>query len=372
MRVLRVNWAETIKGEALTQQDDLFSEPGTPSAPALSPVQVLPLGKYKGKPYDVLLTDSAYALWMLSSMYAKLERQHPALFAFLISRFGPPDHTPVHNALQNRFLDEDFCLKFALASSARLRDAASRLGQLDVSLEGSWLENVRRSFAATLHLSAFHSNKVALEKGTRRLEELRDALMQEWSLLRTYGFDRDVPVKDGWCVPLRMSGLEFEAEGSDASYRVELRYEVVGSRVSTPAGEPRQSALLSQLSALSYFRIEVKPVVGDDYPAVLRRMKTAQNNALLIDEFNGVGATWEQLVKVFALSNISVVTVEDVERVEIPAALRGFAVEPLDGPRAKAIVQSEFDAHLAALRRQVEQRPEPDPKKTGWIDDEPA
>lgn len=355
----------------MTQQDDLFSGSGSPTASALTPVQLLPLGKYKGKPYDVLLTDSAYALWMLQSMYAKLEHQHPALFAFLISRFGPPDQTPVHNALQNRFLDEAFCLKFGLASSPRLREAAAHLSQLNFDLEGFWRKNVRDSLASHLRLSDVESNKTALARGTKKLEVMRDALAKEWELLRLYGADRDKVVRDGKVNPLRFYGLEFEAEGADVSYRMELGYELFARRSDVVTGAHRETARLAQLAAQLGFRIEVKPVVGDDYPAVLRRMKTARNNALLVEEFNGSGATWEQLVKVFALSNISVVLLEDVEQVELPQGLHEFTVELLSQARALAILGQEFDAHLAELQKRVAQRPEPDPRKTRWSDDGP-
>lgn len=349
----------------MTQQDDLFGGTDSPCAPPALSSQVLPLGKYKGKPYDVLLTDSAYALWMLSSMYAKLEKQHPALFAFLISRFGPPEHSPVHNELQNRFLDEDFCMRFAMACSPKLRSAAAHLSQLRFDIEALWQKNVRDSFAPILRLSNWDSNKAALARGTKRLEALRNALAEEWSLLKLYGADRDRPGTAGVCMPTRLYGLEFEDEGADVSFSLRLCYELYASRSEVPTGERRYSELLTKMEAQRKFRIEVKPVVGDDYPAVLRRMKAANNNALLVEEFNGAGATWAQLVKVFALSKINVVSLEEVERTVVPEGIQSFSFEPLTETRAHAILAQEFADHLAELQARVAQRPEPGPPRIG-------
>lgn len=356
-------------------QEDLFSgaegllAPVTPLAPATD--RLLPLGKYKGQPFEVLLTDAGYAVWLLGSKYAQLEQKYPALFAFLVGRFGLPERTPVHNSLQNRFLDEEFCLRFALASSPRLRAAADQLAQLKFDLEPLWRKNVQDSFAASLRLSETHSNKTALARGAKWLEALRGALKAEWPLLRLYGATRDLPAREGKCITLELSGLEFEADGADVRYRVEMGFELLARRSDVLTGERRDTAVLAQLQAPRSFRIEVKPVVGDDYPMVLRRMKAANNTALLVGEYNGVGATWEQVVKVFSLSKISVVTLDEVEQLQLPPGIREFSAAPLLQPEAEAIVEQEFSAHLAELHRLVEQRTEPDPRKTRWSDDGP-
>jgi len=358
---------QQLTSRAVAQQNDLFFTTEEPPAPALT--RVLPVGKYKGQSFDVLLTDTAYALWMLSSMYAKLEQKHPALFAFLISRFGPPDQTPVHNALQNRFLDETFCLQVGLASSSRLREVAALLTPLTVDLEGHWKRNVLGCLEPCLVLSDYDSNEKALGRGLLSLETLRATLQKEWNLLRLYGADRDLPAGTK-CVPLRLANLEFEAKGADVSYRVDLGYELLAKRSGpAPGFDRREYGVLARESATGSLHIEVKPVVGDDYPAVLRRMKTANNNVLLVGEYNGTGATWEQLVKVFALSKISVVSLEEVEKVELPAVFQELPVRPLTQAHAEVILTQEFEAEVAALRQKVAERPEPDSRMTSWSDD---
>jgi hypothetical protein len=59
-------------------------------------------------------------------------------------------------------------------------------------------------------------------------------------------------------------------------------------------------------------RVEIKPVVGDDYPAVLRQMKRNGSKYLLVREYNGVGATRQQFVDTFKTADIKVVFLDEV------------------------------------------------------------
>jgi hypothetical protein len=72
--------------------------------------------------------------------------------------------------------------------------------------------------------------------------------------------------------------------------------------------------------------IEIKPLLGDDYPCVLRKMNTqieltnqkyirektkTPRYALLLKEFNSTTTTIDELVKIFKQSNIHVIFVSD-------------------------------------------------------------
>ena len=76
----------------------------------------------------------------------------------------------------------------------------------------------------------------------------------------------------------------------------------------------------NNLNFTQILRVEIKPSVGDDYPAVLRQMRVNQSNVLLVDNYTGVGATREQFIKTFAAANIAVVFLEAVERLANTAA----------------------------------------------------
>lgn len=51
-------------------------------------------------------------------------------------------------------------------------------------------------------------------------------------------------------------------------------------------------------------RIEIKPQMGDDYPAVLRQMKVSECNVLYLVAYTGSGATLGQVKQIFRMSGI--------------------------------------------------------------------
>lgn len=77
------------------------------------------------------------------------------------------------------------------------------------------------------------------------------------------------------------------------------------------------------------FHLELKPTIGDDYPAILRRMKAAwfsgqpsrndvarrdyvSNMVLVLEEYTGAGATCEQFIEIFEASGIRVVFLDEI------------------------------------------------------------
>ena len=67
--------------------------------------------------------------------------------------------------------------------------------------------------------------------------------------------------------------------------------------------------------------IEIKPTIGDDYPAVLRQIHAKQQrlgsgrgaDMLFVERYTGTGATEQQFVQTFALSQVKVIFRHQVE-----------------------------------------------------------
>jgi hypothetical protein len=59
--------------------------------------------------------------------------------------------------------------------------------------------------------------------------------------------------------------------------------------------------------------IEIKPTVGDDYPAVLRQMRANYSDVLFLQSYVGAGATEEQFIATLHMSGIKVVFRRDVD-----------------------------------------------------------
>lgn len=72
-------------------------------------------------------------------------------------------------------------------------------------------------------------------------------------------------------------------------------------------------------SYYKYFSVEIKPSVGDDYPSILRQIKSLKPiyryscySVLLINEYCGKGISEENFIKLFYTQGIIVVFVKDV------------------------------------------------------------
>src|SRR5262249_17313311 len=110
---------------------------------------------------------------------------------------------------------------------------------------------------------------------------------------------------------------KFEERGIDVilSFSVEsTQHEVASSRLSKyqMGWEYFESGWHPLSDRFGPFHIELKPVIGDDYPAVLRQMKRTKADVLVVGEYTGAGATREQFVKTMTTEGIRVVFVSEM------------------------------------------------------------
>lgn len=180
---------------------------------------IVPFGKHKGKPVDALLDDREYVEWLTQQGWFR--EKYGNIYQVVINNGAEPSETPEHNAMQARFLDEEY-------GQALIR-------QLLNAKNEKWFSNA--------HL------------------------------------------------------VGFEKAGTDVLISTH-EYAVC---------------------------VEIKPTVGDDYPAILRQIKrlgrTAKIdyteydrfNVLFVGSYTGVGATKEQFVQIFKLSDITVIFADDLD-----------------------------------------------------------
>lgn len=211
---------------------------------------IVPFGKYRNQPVELMVQDASYMDWLLAQDWFKSRYQ--SLYMVVVNNGQAPSETPEHNLLQNLFLDEDYYPRF--------------------------LE----------HLFAV----------TRRSG-------QNW-------------------LPLTIYTIEFEVDGMDVYVSVEGDKEVrdwYGSIDEPHYLKPKTEVAFGEIY------IEIKPTLGDDYPAVLRQMTASKafNKKypkgekpdrvwfiLFVDQFSAV-ATREQLKDIFATRQIHVVFRDEVE-----------------------------------------------------------
>ena len=75
------------------------------------PSNVVPFGKYKGRLIEELLVDDpGYVEWLAGQEWFRAK--FTVLHQVIINRGAEPEETPEHNAMQVRFLDDEFCRRF--------------------------------------------------------------------------------------------------------------------------------------------------------------------------------------------------------------------------------------------------------------------
>jgi hypothetical protein len=260
------------------------------------PSNIVPFGKYKGRLIDELLVDDPdYLKWL--SGQDRFRAKFSSLYTVIINRGNEPTETPEHNALQVLFLADDFCERF--------------IRHLHPDIEGQ----------ARQELSDRRQAKIE-----KLQKEIVDSEKHLPSVLKYLKKDKN---DKHWlnCVDLERQGLAKNRKQLSALLALEIsgiiaaisfqekEFEKTGVDVRLRGNMTTRSNCEATSDYFGY-AIEIKPVVGDDYPAVLRQMRANGSNILFTERYTGTGATEAQFVKTFALSDIKIVFRRDVDAME--------------------------------------------------------
>jgi len=255
------------------------------------PMKILPFGKYKGQPVEVLEQDQQYRDWLLAQPWFRERFQ--LIHTYIVNNFGAPAETPEHNALQARFLDESFrnALGELLVDPALVRDDVTGLVNKEIAAIRDELSPllVRRERLPRPFLSPEENGREMTEL-TARIASLasRADPLEAWLERRD----------------LRLhSYVWFEREGRD----VDVAWRWV------PTFLQREAQSSWYLTSGHDAGCELKPAIGDDYPAILRQMRASNAAVLVIGEYQGTGATEQQMRAIFRASGIRVVFVSEID-----------------------------------------------------------
>ena len=257
---------------------------------------IVPFGKYKGQPVEALAADRQYFEWL--SAQAWFRERYQNIYTLIVNNFAEPDETPEHNALQMRFLDDDFCVKLARPDGRRILSKGAEWILKELS---STKERIEKELA-------WKRGEIDRWGATTppgwKVEEIKAAIRRLESELAEETAQRAAAenfIKDSRFSDEKIHRRAFEALGWDVVFYAEWT-----------TGFARESEL---------FGIEIKPALGDDFPAVLRQMKARARDRcqhehpfLVIDGFTASGATFEQVKAVFAADNFRVLTFTEIER----------------------------------------------------------
>lgn len=257
-------------------------------------MEIVPFGKYKGQPVEVLANDRGYCDWLMSQ--GEFMDRFPQVKTLIVNNFKEPEDTPDHNRLQGLFLDESFCRSFA-----------ERLLSIDNS---SRQKEYREVFP-----------KIK-SKALDRLAEAREHIEYESDISAKISA-ADAVISEDW-PNTEINNLAFERNGVDVSFIYNNFYKTTyfegfsvyhcSYETNVLAHNTSPSCVGSDLRDYNIsLRIEVKPSVGDDFPSIMRQMKSNECNTLFYTEYTGQGLTEEQMRKMMKIENIDTIRLDEIQ-----------------------------------------------------------
>lgn len=309
---------------------------------------VVPFGKYKGEPVEVVLADKGYLDWITAQPWVR--DRYGDFYQTVINYGGPPADTPEHNEMQAGFLDDELCLRLARHVWAG-RDFTRRAALLAVP------DNER----AVLRRFADH---LVVDYADARVAG-RQFENAGWDV--TYGIvpphvstcRRSLPpctcgpCDHSGCIPTsKCRGGKYPChhEGYETSH--EARRAILRERIAHDDGTaryrsvyendyddgsgrlrigdhqphcawPAASVLLENHSfeprwENGIVRVECKPDLGDDFPAVLRQVTHYDRDdsdrcCVVVRRASFERVTWEQVTEMFAASKITLLRATELE-----------------------------------------------------------
>lgn len=239
--------------------------------------EVIPFGKYKGQPIEVLLNDKPYLDWLQQQDWFR--NRYGTINTLIINNFQEPTETPEHNKIQALFTDDDFCKKFIslLIDKKLCRD--------------------KKGFKFVTYTNPVNGN----------IYFHGDANI--FSTSGGYSLYNGETYKH---TPLNKKELELSINETRISYNI--AYEFNGVDVCMNIFEEPIDELYKKndFRTLAEVNIEIKPSVSDDFPAILRQMNNNKSKVLLTERYTGTGATLEQVKKIFAASDKNIILLEEV------------------------------------------------------------
>jgi len=266
---------------------------------------IIPFGKYKGQPITTLLADTTYLEWCKQQDFLK---NYPIVYNICVNQTivnqNENSKTPEHNKIQNLFLEEE--------NQNRLIDLLFKAtkNKLNKINEGFNHKDYSEYFQGCKESSmTFHQLfKIKVEFETK------------------YNWDILLKINKNWGGGSIV--VEFKEEYKNYDLEILQKYfnDIFNFDNKNMLSRCRTPELLYIDSYDIY--IEIKPLLGDDYPNVLRKMNIQKNLTscdkdkrfdrdkmiiiLLVKDFASSTTTKEQLIQIFNQSNIKVIFLKDI------------------------------------------------------------
>ena len=252
---------------------------------------LVPFGKYKGEPITTLLNDTKYLDWCKQQeWFQKFPIVYNICVNQTITTSNQNSKTPEHNKLQNFFLKRSFNIEF-IKKILRFDKYKNLLDKLYDSEEYKiYYENQR-----------FDTIDYGLESA--RIKPIFETI-----------FNWDVTLS----CDCNGSKIILNPKYYNEQHVIyEKLFKNINHMMSYSFNDPCKYTFPSMNINLY---IEIKPLMGDDYPNVLRKMTTQKKITndkdgiyiLLIDEYASSNTSKEQIIQIFRQSHIRVVFISEL------------------------------------------------------------
>jgi hypothetical protein len=272
---------------------------------------IIPFGKYKGQPITTLLADTKYLEWCKQQDFLK---NYPIVYNICVNQTivnqNENSKTPEHNKIQNLFLEEE---------------NQNRLIDLLFKATKNKFNKINEGFNHKDYSEYFQGSK----KNSMTFHQLFKIKVE---FETKYNWDILLQIKNGSIV------VEFKEEYKNYDLKILQKYfndifNFDNKNMLIERGLEWARTPKTLLDSDSYnIYIEIKPLLGDDYPNVLRKMNqqkiltycdldkkffTKFNKdkgiiILLVKDFVSSSTTKEQLIQIFNQSNIKVIFLKDI------------------------------------------------------------
>lgn len=281
----------------------------------------VPFGKYKGQPITTLMNDTKYLEWCKQQNWFQ---NFPVLYNICVNQTiattDTNSKTPEHNKLQNRFLNKDNQIKLLNTLLGSNPGAEFKKHFKTLILDEDFINCFGKIEIPQINRSLKYSEIVFEDK-------------YNWDFILYYRDDQDLTfipnidtknftLKSKWFYDI-LEKHKFKYELDRYDEQVLRDYEQV-----LDISLSQEELTIKTVYVASRICCELKPSLGDDYPCVLRKMKTqielTKNDKhikkefidydvvfakyiLIIGNFTSKYTTKEELVSIFKQSNIKVI-----------------------------------------------------------------
>lgn len=297
-----------------------------------APAAIIPIGKYRGQPIETLLADTEYRDWLLAQPWFK--EKYLSLYQVIINYGGEPQDSPEHNEMQASFLDDERCLRVArLLFPGRPfdEDAAIRIyrrNEYEVAKAqklAPWLE-MRTEAAGVI-------NRMFEDRGW----DLTFGIAPAALVIAT----AEVELPACTCGPCLHDecGPDSKCNGGSFAWcrhkkhqenRPLLRYPEAHCWDRCPWHDRDMGLLMDPHDGYAdlgleftpswdhRIGVELKPDLGDDFPAVLRQVLRYENHhgdgrGVIVRRHQFTTVTWDQVKEMFASSGVTLIAESELE-----------------------------------------------------------